>query len=407
MGLIVPERHRRNVLEDPFELDVAGAAEEEDDELRGRGILVEEEAAGEETDLSTSPSWNPSLPAGPEDDKGTVPYVRAKTTLGMPEAAEEDAPEDEMTEEELMEFEKKEQQRRRDDLFADVNVPDDDFGTGAARDLWARDRVMDVGGRPFTETIDEVIEGIPTICSIILDFTPGVGDVKGLAEAIRGRDLVTDDELGWGSRVLGFVCLTELRSLGKSGKKARLVGANESYMALNDLAKAGGDSDPAGALRKALKEDPQVRAAVLKDARRRIMARNRRLGQEGKRGTGEALSDLAKKRKGALRSEVSGEMKGLKVRFDWEIKVTANRYLWEVKNIQWDAISYKKSSRVRARLADIANQVGRQRSVAGKAIPHEVWFWTEPRLEWQMDMILQWAKENHILITFDKPTILR
>jgi RHS repeat-associated protein len=46
--------------------------------------------------------------------------------------------------------------------------------------------------------------------SLIVDFTPGVGDVKGLAEAFTGEDLVTGERLG-GWRWLGLFGLSELR----------------------------------------------------------------------------------------------------------------------------------------------------------------------------------------------------
>jgi RHS repeat-associated protein len=54
-----------------------------------------------------------------------------------------------------------------------------------------------------------------------IDMTPGVGDVKGFVEAFRGRDLVTGEKLGWGSRLLGLVFLSELRTVGKVSDAVR------------------------------------------------------------------------------------------------------------------------------------------------------------------------------------------
>jgi hypothetical protein len=41
--------------------------------------------------------------------------------------------------------------------------------------------------------------------SLALDFTPGVGTVKGIIEAFTGRDLITGQELAWWERLLGVV----------------------------------------------------------------------------------------------------------------------------------------------------------------------------------------------------------
>ena len=93
--------------------------------------------------------------------------------------------------------------------------------------------------KPVSPTAqDVVIDGIPTACSIVLDFAPGIGDAKGVAEAVRGRDLVTDDELGWGCRLLGLVCLSELRVLGKEGKAGRRVGRIESNIPVDQIGRA-------------------------------------------------------------------------------------------------------------------------------------------------------------------------
>lgn len=43
------------------------------------------------------------------------------------------------------------------------------------------------------------------LISLTLDFLPGVGTVKGIIEAITGRDLVTGQELAWWERALGVV----------------------------------------------------------------------------------------------------------------------------------------------------------------------------------------------------------
>ncbi|MBD0833761.1 pre-toxin TG domain-containing protein, partial [Aestuariibaculum sediminum] len=51
--------------------------------------------------------------------------------------------------------------------------------------------------------------------SISTDFTPVVGDVKGVIEAFTGSDLITGDDLSMGGRLLGLVFMSELRGVGK------------------------------------------------------------------------------------------------------------------------------------------------------------------------------------------------
>jgi len=69
------------------------------------------------------------------------------------------------------------------------------------------------------------LEFIKQGASLAVDFTPGLGDAKGLAEVFTGKDLITGESLGaW--RFLGLVGLSELRYLrhaDKAGETARLI----------------------------------------------------------------------------------------------------------------------------------------------------------------------------------------
>jgi RHS repeat-associated protein len=47
--------------------------------------------------------------------------------------------------------------------------------------------------------------------SLVVDFTPIVGDAKGVAEGVTGKDLVTGESIGFVGRVLSLMCLSELR----------------------------------------------------------------------------------------------------------------------------------------------------------------------------------------------------
>lgn len=60
------------------------------------------------------------------------------------------------------------------------------------------------------------------LLSLALDLLPGIGTVKGIIEAITGRDLVTGEELAWWERALGFVPV--LGALADAAKAAKAAG---------------------------------------------------------------------------------------------------------------------------------------------------------------------------------------
>lgn len=70
------------------------------------------------------------------------------------------------------------------------------------------------------------------LLSMLLDFAPGIGTAKGLAEAVTGKDLVTGQELEWWERLLGIVPILG-GLLGAAGSLAK--GAD----AFADAARAG------------------------------------------------------------------------------------------------------------------------------------------------------------------------
>ena len=51
---------------------------------------------------------------------------------------------------------------------------------------------------------------VGVVLSIGLDFVPGVGTIKGIIEAITGRDIITRQERGWRERVLGIIPLNNV-----------------------------------------------------------------------------------------------------------------------------------------------------------------------------------------------------
>jgi putative toxin of predicted polymorphic toxin system len=62
--------------------------------------------------------------------------------------------------------------------------------------------------------------------SLLLDFIPGVGDVKGVIEGATGEDMITGEKIPWWARVLGAIPLLGglFRSLRGAGRVARAAG---------------------------------------------------------------------------------------------------------------------------------------------------------------------------------------
>jgi hypothetical protein len=56
------------------------------------------------------------------------------------------------------------------------------------------------------------------LLSLALDLIPGIGTIKGIIEAITGKDLITGEELAWWERALGFTPV-----LGALGDLARMA----------------------------------------------------------------------------------------------------------------------------------------------------------------------------------------
>jgi hypothetical protein len=82
-------------------------------------------------------------------------------------------------------------------------------------------------------------KGSDAAVSLILDFVPGVGDVKGLIEAVRGKDTLTNEELSTLERLLSLVALGEIKGIAKGSKKAiksiKMLGkSDEVVLVLSD-----------------------------------------------------------------------------------------------------------------------------------------------------------------------------
>ena len=81
--------------------------------------------------------------------------------------------------------------------------------------------------------------GVAQAGAMGVDVSPLVGDIKGFIEVFTGRDLMTGDKLGFGSRLLGLFMLSELRTGKKLGNLLEL-GKLKKFTKLGDLSKLEG-----------------------------------------------------------------------------------------------------------------------------------------------------------------------
>lgn len=75
-------------------------------------------------------------------------------------------------------------------------------------------------GAPFTGVVAQAVRATPLLVSLLLDFTPIVGQIKAVAEAIYGKDLITGRELETWERGLGalLAIIPEVRGIFKAGR---------------------------------------------------------------------------------------------------------------------------------------------------------------------------------------------
>lgn len=96
-------------------------------------------------------------------------------------------------------------------------------------------------GAPFEAAVSKTVEQAPFAVSVLLDFTPVIGQLKAVVEAILGRDLITGAELATWQRGLNLLLalLPEAKGIFRAGRSgltalARLVAesslpAEEAY----------------------------------------------------------------------------------------------------------------------------------------------------------------------------------
>ncbi|MEV4417451.1 pre-toxin TG domain-containing protein [Catellatospora sp. NPDC049609] len=98
------------------------------------------------------------------------------------------------------------------------------------------------------------------LLSVGLDFVPGVGTVKGVIEAITGKDLITGQELAWWERLLGIVPVIG----GAAGVAAAIA---KGGRAIDDIADVGRAADRIGDAAEAAR-DAERAAEAARDAER-------------------------------------------------------------------------------------------------------------------------------------------
>jgi hypothetical protein len=86
--------------------------------------------------------------------------------------------------------------------------------------------------------------GLLVVLSIVLDFVPVVGTIKGVFESITGRDLVTGEELSWWERALGIVPFLGVASVGRHLDDIADLGRTADRAdEASDLGRAAGRAD--------------------------------------------------------------------------------------------------------------------------------------------------------------------
>lgn len=75
-------------------------------------------------------------------------------------------------------------------------------------------------GGPFESTVSRAKDALPQLISLILDFTPIIGQLKGVAEAIIGRDVITGRQLADWERGLNalLALIPSARGIFNTGK---------------------------------------------------------------------------------------------------------------------------------------------------------------------------------------------
>lgn len=84
---------------------------------------------------------------------------------------------------------------------------------------------------------------LATLFSMGLDFVPLIGDFKGVVEGIRGRDLITGEELTWYERGLGLMGASELKWLARAGDLAAVARSGDRLSGATGVARRWADHD--------------------------------------------------------------------------------------------------------------------------------------------------------------------
>ena len=115
------------------------------------------------------------------------------------------------------------------------------------------------------------------------------------------------------------------------------------------------------------------------------------------------VSEIAKEGKGDYSRQVYESQYGAHAVFDYVVRLLKFRRIYEIKGIRWGMPSYATRSGVSSLLSKMGKQVRRHLAVKKEEDVYEVVFYEMPLYEWQKEMVLKWAGDFGIILSFERP----
>lgn len=239
--------------------------------------------------------------------------------------------------------------------------------------------------------------------STALDFTPVVGDVKGLIEAVYGRDLITGERLDWHVRLLSLLCLSELKVAGSAIRIPKRI--KRWTKAVRVLRGKPPKRLVGNVYEGVVKSYAGTRTAQRKVKRlQRLLAENLRGGKAYQRELAEHLRKLGIR----FDSEVYRKaMDGKAVFLDFLLFIRPHGVVLECKRTLWTSPTYKQLYNVRSMLNKIGRQVNRHKTALRGSEAYYVVFKSAPRSPVVKREVLRWAREWDIRVRWGLPRHFR
>ena len=283
----------------------------------------------------------------------------------------------------------------------------DDLSEEVIGELRFRNRVMVRYGKAVETGIEDFVGGVRLVASMTADYTPVVGDLKGIVETFTGKDLLTGERLGFTSRLLGLICLTELRRVKDGVVSSGIVRRATDYVSGRRIRRLAGKADNFDPITRSLTSKRRVKSAIKTDMKRQRLAENRqRLARNRKRGArteeamGKPLEDIARKERGILHRHVRVPEGRTWVEYDYVLEVRKMTYVFEIKATIWRSKSYSSRSGMQSLLGSLEKQITRHKNVLPSGGVYQLVFRIRPSKEWQKQMILTWAEKLGIIVSF-------